>query len=259
MTVSIMLISIAITGFIGTVIVGARAGTRIENQDFSLLTARSQAEFVASKPVASTFDLYGLFPSVPSDLTVTGDVTNDCQQRDYLQCVNIRVSRDQKETAVLDAFKAERFLNDDTLLAPNEIDKVPKSGGLKRVKTVTVPTISPSEGFAVVISDLFPLIIPMDILVRWEMVPSTTDLNLRTLIIYGGKPFGSQTEGITIATGDVPAPILAKGRMQLNSVLSVAARDITTGDYTLYFFNVSDDVNLVSKSAEISCVCKVES
>ena len=254
-SVSLMLISLVAVGFVGSTAVGARVGSHIEDQDTSLIAARSQAEFIASEPVALSFGLYGVYPSAPSAFTVTGDVTNDCQTRDFLQCTTIRVSRDEKERIVLDAFKAERFVKDDSTLAPNAIDVVPASGGLERVKTITVTNPLPKdEGFAVIISKVLAAPSSTDVLVRWE-----SNVVSRLLTIYSGRPFGAQTTGLTTLLTDVSSafPVVSEGALEKNERLGIAVRGIAAGDYTVYFFNDSK-FDLATTSADITCLCEIE-
>ena len=50
LSVSLLLMSVITTGFVGSVAVGATVASRVEDQDISLVAARSQAEFIASQP-----------------------------------------------------------------------------------------------------------------------------------------------------------------------------------------------------------------
>ena len=170
LSVSLLLISVVGVGLAGTVAVGAQVGAAIEERDASLTTSRSQAEFIASQPAASS---YSDFPALPSALDLTSDVTNECQGRDFLQCITIRVSRDGDEISDLEILKAQRFV---------ATGGVPTSGGLERVKPIVVPQLPGEEGFAVVISDLFSSFTPTHILVRWEVSPDTQQEG-RTLAI----------------------------------------------------------------------------
>ena len=244
LAVSILLMSVVATGSIGAIAVGTRVASHVDDQDTSFITARSQAEYVASLPSASSYPVY---PSAPSQLSVTTVVVTETG--DSLQQLGIRVSRDNKELAAFDVLKAQRFVSPGI---------VPPSGGLTKVKTVSVPPLGTGEGFAEGISQVFPSTALTDILVRWH-VDATGAEEIRTVAIYQGRPFGVQTQGITTAplavnTGDFP--LLAIGSLKVNPALAVAARGIATGDYTVYFFNDSDSNSVVTQLAELSCLCK---
>ncbi len=110
-------------GLTGSIAVGAKVGSEIQDTDTATLSARSQAEYIAALPSASSYPVY---PSAALAFTVTGDIVDGCQQRTHLQCVTIGVSRDGNQRAVLDIMKAERFLKPGVL---------PTSGGEERVYT----------------------------------------------------------------------------------------------------------------------------
>ena len=268
---ALLIMSILAPSITGAIAVGVRVGSQIEGQDTALISALSQAEHIASLPTASS---YGRYPSAPSDLDIavrTGDAVEGCPNRQFLQCLNIVVGRSQDQTgdSTLDAFKARRFLQADSVLSPNAPDIVPVSGGVERVKTISVGGPLPrGEGFAVVISQVFSSPVPTDILVRWEVNPEPKKEG-RALAIYRGRPFGEETDDLTIDPSAVQAPLVAIGNIENNLVLSVASRDVAPGDYTIYFFHSSsqdddddddddDPEHINTKSVEISCVCKIE-
>ena len=134
---------------------------------------------------------------------------------------------------------------------------VPRSTALERVKTVAVPDLPAEIGFAVVISPVFDTLDPTEILVEWELnEPTRTEL--RTLSVFSGKPFGTQTTGLTTPPSAVSG-VVTKGQFRNIPVLSTTASGTNTGDFTVYFFNESKVTTIVSQSAQITCVCKIES
>ena len=223
--VSLLLLSLVGVGTVGSIAVGTRAGSQIEEQDVSLIVARSQAEFVASQPIGPSYDVY---PSAPSELDLTlstGDLV--CANPDFLQRLRIRVFRDEEKTATLDAFKSGRFLD----VTPGE-KVVPKSSGLERVRTITVPDILPEEGFAIVISEVFTTTTPTDTLVEWELSgqdngdDDDSGERLRTLAIFLEQPFGGQTQSITTPPSGVAVPLVATGQVRKDTLLAVGARGV---------------------------------
>ena len=246
LSMSLLLLSSIGVGVIGATAVGARASAHLEEQDTSLIAARSQAEFIAAKPTLSQYPLY---PSLPGVFTVTGDVTDACLQRTYLQCIDITVSRKGKETGSLRTLKADRFLEE----GPGD-KVVPRSTALERVKTVAVPDLPAATGFAVVISSV--LIGPTGILAEWE-ADEPTRTELRTLTVFSGRPFGAQTTGLTTLPSAVSGTV-ATGQFRNIRVLSTTAGDASSGDFTVYFFNESNVKTVVSQSARITCACNIE-
>ena len=93
----------------------------------------------------------------------------------------------------MDAAKADRFLAQ----TPGDA-VVPRSGGLERVTTVLVPGISPLQGVAINVSLVFGSFSSgdRDVQVRWKVTDATRK-ELRTIAIYEGQPFGSQTGDLT--------------------------------------------------------------
>ena len=71
------------------------------------------------------------------------------------------------------------------------------------------------------------------------------------------KPFGAVTQGITTLPSDVAAPLEAFIELRDNLVLSVEAGAVATGDHTLYFFNNSQSTNVVTQSAQVTCLCRI--
>ena len=239
-------------GSVGSVAVGARASGALEEQDAGLIAARSQAEFMASQPTAPTYSIY---PSIPEELDLvvsTGDAP--CTGQVYLQCVRIDVFRAGELRASLDAAKADRFL------AQTSGDAVvPKSGGLERVTTVLVPDISPLQGVAINVSQVFGSFSSgdRDVQVRWKVTDATRK-ELRTIAIYGGQPFGSQIGDLTTLPDDVAAPLASKGQLRKNPRLGVAARAVDVSQsYTIYLFNESKDDVISTESLEVICVCAI--
>ena len=108
-----------------------------------------------------------MYPSIPSVLVVTTEVIT--LTADRLQELTIRVTRDEEEFVDLTIYKAQRFITDRSTLAPGVPDIVPKSGGLERVITVSIPEIQPEQGFAVAVPQLFSSVRATDILARWEL------------------------------------------------------------------------------------------
>ena len=225
--------------------VGAFVSSEIESQDIAQITARSQIEFVLSLPPASSYPPY---PTAPDEMIIDTVVVDS---GDSLQQLTIIITQtgdeEAQQLAVLEAFKAKRFI------APGVI---PKSSGLERIKKITVPTLDAEEGFAVVISQVYPSASPTNILVRWELSDSTKD-ELRTIAVFEGLPFGSQTEDLIINPLNVSATLAGVGRLRDHSFLSVGARGIISGTFTVYFYNESDDESITTLSAEIDCVCSI--
>ena len=168
-----------------------------------------------------------------------------------MQCISVHVSRDGEELVKLDTYKAKRYLG-----TPPSEQVLPRSGGLEMVKSIVVPTILPKQGYAVVVSYVFSSAAPTDILVYWEL-DAPSDSESRKLAVFTGTPFGSQTQGITIDPKDITAPLVDIGEIKKALVLSVAARDVATGGYTVYFFNKSKDKNMATHSTRISCACEI--
>ena len=166
LSVSLLLMSIVGVGLTGAVTVGIRVGAHLEARDKGLVIAHSQAEFILSQPSASS---YPFLPSGASNVLVTADITDNCRDRPYLQCLKIEVFLDQTKTAdgVVEAYRARRFVE----VEPGVQQRVvPKSAGMERVRTSsTAPVLGPQEGFSARISKVLPSIIPTDILVRWNL------------------------------------------------------------------------------------------
>ena len=236
-----LLIGILVTGLVGVAAVGARVSTHVEGEDNSLITARSQAEFIASKPASGSYPVY---PFAASGLVVTSDVSTS---GDSLQLLNIQVSNSANQTTTLETCKALRFVTPGL---------VPEASGLERVKTADVPTITPAQGFAVVLSDVFTGSAPNRILVEWTLTSGTSGES-RTVAVYKGRPFGTQTGNITTSpTGTATVDLLAIGTLSSRSLLSVVSRNVFTGDHTVYLYNESAGADVVTASVEIGCVCE---
>ena len=250
--VALLLLSLVGVGSVGSVAVGTKANSALEDQDIALIVARSQAEFIASKPTAPT---YSTFPSIPEELTLTvstGDAP--CTGQTYLQCVRIDVFRDGERKASLEAAKAERFLDQKVGQAV-----VPKSGGLERVTRVAVPDISPLEGVAIKVSQVFGSFSfgDRELQVRWELTDAAKE-ELRTIAIYEGQPFGSQTGDLTTLPDDVAAPLASRGQLRKNPRLGVTARAVDVSQsYTIYLFNESEDGVISTNFLEVICVCAI--
>ena len=152
----------------------------------------------------------------------------------------------------LEILKAQRFVEVDPLGPTNTADRIiPKSVGLERVKTITVPNIPGQGGFAVTIPQVFSSTRSTDILVQWRLTEPTEN-RLRTVAIYKGIGDIANTPPASVVL-----PLVAIGQIRNNPILSVAARAVGTGDFTVQFFNDSQSQDIVTQSARISCVCKI--
>ena len=244
--VSLLLMSLVGVGSVGSVAVGARAGALIEEQDAALITARSQAEFIASQPTAASYPDY---PSIPKELDVSVTTTGDlvCPVNPSLQCFQIEVFRDGEKNATLDVFKSKRFLE----VTPTE-RVVPKSGGLERVTSVTVPDLAPQTGFTVIIPQVFSSTTASDIVLEWGLTEGTRD-QLRSVALFEGQP--------SIAAGTPPPSVSATlktiGQFRDVPSLSATASGLTQGDYTIYLFNDSNTQTVVTQSFTVTCVCEI--
>jgi hypothetical protein len=255
LSVSLLLMSVVATGLVGAAAVGVRVGSSVESRDRGFTIARAQAEYIASLPGATE---YSSFPSHPTDRTITGAVTENCLGRRYLQCITIDVFSEELRTAdsTLQIFKAERFVE----LEPGAKQPVvPTSAGLDKLRSLSLPPIPPRKGVAVRIPKVIPSVTPTDVLVRWEL-SSGSDDESRIVAIYRGAGLmaGQTGEFISVFPPEAPAPLLAIGELREGAVLSVGARDLKSGDYTVYFYNNSASRTVETRSTEISCLCSLK-
>ncbi len=118
------------------------------------------------------------------------------------------------------------------------------------------PTLAGQTGFAIIIDQIFTTPLLSDILVRWA-VSEDTDQRDRTVAIYEGKPFGTQTGDLTADPLTVGGLVAIASTDRKTPVLSALSRDVLTGAHTAYFFNDSDN-DIVTRSTETSCVCVLQ-
>ena len=254
LSVSLLLISIVGTGLTGAAAVGVRVADKIETRDAAFTVARSEAEYIASLPAALE---YGSYPGLPLGRVVTADVTDGCLGLSYLQCITINVFGDEPGTAdaTLEIYKATRFLEIDPDVSE---PVVPLASGPDKLRTVSVDSIPPKTGFALRLPRVFPSLSSTDIKVRWGLTKNTEE-HSRIVAVYSGPELiaGQTGDLLALPPLEATAPLLAIGELRDGPLLSVALRQITTGDYTVYFYNNSGAA-IETDVAEISCLCSVE-
>lgn len=234
LAVSGLLIAVLVVGLMGALIVGLRAGANVDVRDLGRMAGRSQIEHTLALPFSSDYDES---PSTPATLDTNvgaNTVTSDTLQS--LDMSALSTLQGVGETASIETYKANRFL-DDVFIAP-------PSGGLEIHQVFDIPTLNKNQNFFVVV-EVFPSVTATDIEVRWQLAEEGQGL----ISIFQGKPFGDGNGFANGAGGG--SPKVGFGNIKGDD-LGILARDVAPGFYTIH---LNMQAKTTPSAVTISCLC----